>query len=340
MKKTPKTPFSTPLSGSAKETEMRFRNILKWKKSRPPMILLVLLLCAALLCCSMVACQEAPSASQEFLKLEAGAAVPKDSTYVTAAGETLNPGQPMPSEVQEGDQFITPQFVYQSTVVHVTVAGTKTEPGWLAALNDANGSRAEITEITESMYEVIDGLPLLSMTGTYQGCAKLTQVPPIPDTVLDMTGTFVQCTSLCQVPDLPQNLDNMSAAFAECTALKEVPAIPVGVVSMEKAFLHCTSLEKTPDFSHCTEFQQFSHVFEGCTALKEVCEIPECITVMDSTFKGCSSLRGTVRIHANIHDNYTCADVFAGCSGLTLTGSCPVEGLEAMADTWTDIHVG
>ena len=155
-----------------------------------------------------------------------------------------------------------------------------------------------------------------------------------------MTGTFVQCSSLCQVANLPQSLDNMSAAFAECISIKEVPDIPVGVVSMEKAFLHCTGLEKAPDFSHCTEFQQFNHVFEGCTALKEVCEIPECITVMDSTFKGCSSLSGTVTIHANIHDPSACTDVFAGCSGLTLTGSCPREGLEAMAETGSDIQVG
>lgn len=340
MKKTPKTPFSTPLSGSAKETEMRFLSILRWKKSRPPMIALVLLLCAALLCCSMVACQEGGgNPAAEFPKLSAGAAVPNGCTYVTAAGETLNPGAPMPAEVQEGDQFVTPQFVYQSTMVHVTVAGIETEPGWLAALNEENVSRAELTEIAEPMYEKIGGLPLLSMMGTYQGCAKLTRVPPIPDTVRDMTGTFVQCSSLCQVPNLPRSLDNMSAAFAECTSIKEVPDIPAGVVSMEKAFLSCTSLEKTPDFSHCKQFQQFNHVFEGCTALKEVCEIPACITVMDSTFKGCSSLRDTITIHANIHDRSACRDVFAGCSSLTLKGSCPGEGLEAMAETGTEIQV-
>lgn len=342
MKKTPKTPFSTPLSGNAKETELRFRSILRWKKLRPPMIALVLLLCAALLCCSMVACQDggkAPAAvSPEFPRLAAGAAVPDGCTYVTAAGETLNPGEPMPGEVREGDRFITPQFVYRGSMCHITVAGMETEPGWLAALNEANGSRAEITEITEPMYEEIDGLPLRSLMGTYQGCAKLTQVPPIPDTVRDMTGTFVQCSSLCQVPNLPQSLDNMSAAFAECQSLEHVPDIPAGVASMEKAFLRCTSLEKTPDFSHCTEFQQFNNVFEGCTNLKEICEIPECITVMNSTFKDCSSLGGTVTIHAGIHDD-TCRDVFAGCSNLTLTGRCPREGLEAMAKTGTNIQV-
>ena len=38
----PRTPFSTRLSGSAKETELRIRNIVQWKKKRPPVALFVL----------------------------------------------------------------------------------------------------------------------------------------------------------------------------------------------------------------------------------------------------------------------------------------------------------
>ena len=57
MNQTPKTPFSAPLSGSAKETKMRLMNVMKWKKSRPPMIALALILCVTLACCSLVACQ-------------------------------------------------------------------------------------------------------------------------------------------------------------------------------------------------------------------------------------------------------------------------------------------
>ena len=45
MKKTenmPRTPFSTALSGSAKETELRIRSIFQWKKKRPPVWLMAL----------------------------------------------------------------------------------------------------------------------------------------------------------------------------------------------------------------------------------------------------------------------------------------------------------
>ena len=34
----PRTPFSTPLSGSARETELRIRNIMSGPKKRPPVI--------------------------------------------------------------------------------------------------------------------------------------------------------------------------------------------------------------------------------------------------------------------------------------------------------------
>ena len=37
----PRSPFATPLSGSARETELRLRSIFQWKKRRPPALLLV-----------------------------------------------------------------------------------------------------------------------------------------------------------------------------------------------------------------------------------------------------------------------------------------------------------
>ena len=38
----PNTPFSTPLSGSAREAEDRIRNIFQYQKKRPPALLLAL----------------------------------------------------------------------------------------------------------------------------------------------------------------------------------------------------------------------------------------------------------------------------------------------------------
>ena len=64
----PNTPFSTPLSGSAKEAEERIRNIFQYKKTRPPALFLALACALALLCGGLVSCQPqspAVSLSQE-----------------------------------------------------------------------------------------------------------------------------------------------------------------------------------------------------------------------------------------------------------------------------------
>ena len=56
MKSVPRSPFTTPLSRSARETEPRIRGILLWKKQRPPLLAPVL---AALIlsCGGLVSCQ-------------------------------------------------------------------------------------------------------------------------------------------------------------------------------------------------------------------------------------------------------------------------------------------
>ena len=53
----PRSPFATHLSGSARETELRIRNIFQWKKKRPPLWLMVLMGAVILLCGSLVSCQ-------------------------------------------------------------------------------------------------------------------------------------------------------------------------------------------------------------------------------------------------------------------------------------------
>ena len=59
----PRTPFSTPLSGSARETEEHIRNIFQYKKKRPPLLLFILACALALLCGGLVSCQPAAGGS-------------------------------------------------------------------------------------------------------------------------------------------------------------------------------------------------------------------------------------------------------------------------------------
>lgn len=68
--KMPSTPFSTRLSGSAKETELRLRSIFQWKKKRPPVILFILTVVALFACFGLVSCEPAKAPEQEELPTE------------------------------------------------------------------------------------------------------------------------------------------------------------------------------------------------------------------------------------------------------------------------------
>lgn len=58
----PKSPFATRLSGSARETELRIRNIFQWKKGRPPIAVFILVaLILVIICGSLVVLQHAES---------------------------------------------------------------------------------------------------------------------------------------------------------------------------------------------------------------------------------------------------------------------------------------
>ena len=53
----PHTPLSTPLSGSARETKIRLRNIFQFQKKRPPVLALALAAALVLSCGGLVSCQ-------------------------------------------------------------------------------------------------------------------------------------------------------------------------------------------------------------------------------------------------------------------------------------------
>ena len=68
----PNTPFSTPLSGSARETEERIRNIFQYKKTRPPLPLFLAACVLALFCGGLVSCQTGENAASSQM-MEEGA---------------------------------------------------------------------------------------------------------------------------------------------------------------------------------------------------------------------------------------------------------------------------
>ena len=84
----PRSPFTTRLSGSARETEQRIRSIFQWHKKRPPLWVLVLAAVLILLCGGLVSCRQ----STPYLSDVASGRVDQESlrdTLVQAAQEFL-----------------------------------------------------------------------------------------------------------------------------------------------------------------------------------------------------------------------------------------------------------
>ncbi len=77
----PSTPFSTRLSGSAKETQLRIRGIFQFQKKRPPLWLLALVMALTLGCGGLVSCQQAQPSTEP--------PTPQEDT--TPAADTLTP---------------------------------------------------------------------------------------------------------------------------------------------------------------------------------------------------------------------------------------------------------
>jgi len=66
----PRSPFTTRLSGSARETELRIRSIFQWKKKRPPAALMALMLALILSCGGLASCQIRASDTGSYLRMD------------------------------------------------------------------------------------------------------------------------------------------------------------------------------------------------------------------------------------------------------------------------------
>ena len=85
--KMPNSPFATRLSGSAKETELRLRNIFQWKKKRPPVLLIVLAILVVSACGGLVKFTVSPEKEVDNSSHAATDGTPI-SDLVIAEGET------------------------------------------------------------------------------------------------------------------------------------------------------------------------------------------------------------------------------------------------------------
>ncbi len=88
--KMPRTPLSTPLSGSARETELRIRSIFSGPKKRPPILVLTLMCAACLLCGNLVSCQMPESETDASAQMENPRPLPTGPENTNAETEWLS----------------------------------------------------------------------------------------------------------------------------------------------------------------------------------------------------------------------------------------------------------
>ncbi len=89
--KMPRTPFSTPLSGSARETEIRIRNIMSGPKRRPPLPFLLLMFSICIFCGNIVSCQMAEAEVPDSGDSSASVSAPPDASAPEGPPEGWTP---------------------------------------------------------------------------------------------------------------------------------------------------------------------------------------------------------------------------------------------------------
>lgn len=117
--KIPNTPFSTRLSGSAKELELRLRSIFHWKKKRPPVVFFALAVVVALLCGGLIGFRSVPQDNAAGLV----PAEPDDAAQTKTENESLEDAPPAePTESYVVDMTTPDGTVYP--------AARHEEDGW------------------------------------------------------------------------------------------------------------------------------------------------------------------------------------------------------------------
>lgn len=95
----PRSPLTTRLSGSARETEHRIRNIFQWKKKRPPVPVLAVTALIIVLCGSLVSCQVGTTFVSNISSGRIDQVALREDLAQVARALLPDPGQPVSAEL-------------------------------------------------------------------------------------------------------------------------------------------------------------------------------------------------------------------------------------------------
>ena len=152
----PRSPLTTRLSGSARETEHRIRSIFLWKKKRPPVLVLALAAVIIALCGGLVSCQERDN-------------MPADPDSHTATA--LNVPQFSSSWPEEETVPFSNILGYSGTVTRSDICTDDGNTYWYEFQADLPGGTSFLlASLSDPVYVDLDGdgqLDLLSAPGDH-----------------------------------------------------------------------------------------------------------------------------------------------------------------------------
>lgn len=239
-----------------------------------------------------------------------GETIPEGAYYVKADGTTLYAGEVFPETSVNNDEYFIDGYSYKY-------------------FDSVNGWRCKVaTDKTLQTYPEIlssvNGCPVTSLSGAFNGCSNLTTAPMIPSSVTSIYQAFKDCTSLKNYVgnlsaegdfsgyQLPAGLKDMYGAFEDCDLMTTTPRIPSNVTNMEYTFFGCGKLTTAQQIPNGVT--NMKSTFRGCSALTNAPAIPNTVTAFDYAFYGCSKLAIAPAIPSGIA---TMSYAFANCTSIT-----------------------
>jgi len=171
----------------------------------------------------------------------------------------------------------------------------KYEPGsGVAAIEAIDKTKTSYGTIQSPISIEGQSYVVTDMSYCFEGCAKMTACPSIPDTVTNLAHCFNGCLNLARITALPTGVTNMISCFESCSSLVKVPELPQTVTEVHDCFWGCTSLVEAPNVAAIAA-TDVSYLFCNCTSLKSgpdsfPIELPPNGTNMEACFFGCESL--------------------------------------------------
>ena len=155
---------------------------------------------------------------------------------------------------------------------------------------DVNGA---IEKFINKIPENLDTSNLTSMSGFFQGCINLENIPNIDTSnATNFQNCFCNCTNLKQIPQIDTSKGtNLGSLFKECRSITTIPQIDTAnTTSMSDLFYNCSNITDIPSLN-ASKVTSIYNMLSGCEKL--------------TNFNGLIEIGKAFTSKSNNYNNYT-----------------------------------